>query len=135
MGEFLQELFKQHHLNQASVARALGQSSQNISDMFERGHIRDETLVQLSAAARVDFYAMVKAEEAKRRGEPSNVVSEGPLPAYGHQATHLISKPSSFKLIIELEHYPAESRIELLSFLERLSARRPGTQLGHEDRK
>ena len=114
-GDFLRDLFKQHHLKLVSVGKRMGTSGQNISGMFNRAHISDDTLARLSKAAGFDILSAVRRAKASAYGDdaPLSVVAEQPA-RYG----------SASDLLVHLDEYDEATQLKILRFIQQLPKRR-----------
>lgn len=114
-GDFLRELFDKHHLKLASVGRRMGTTGQNISGMFKRAHIHDETLVRLGEAAGMDILSMVRKEKLRLQGVDLSQVAE-PSPTYG--------RPSAVDVVVHMDDYDETTQLKILRFIQQLPKRR-----------
>lgn len=113
-GEFLRDLFKRHHLKLVSVGRSMGTTGQNISGMFDRAHITDQTLLRLNEATGLDVLGMVQREKARMLGIDVSMVSEPAAP---------YTRSSATDLVVHMDDYDEPTQLKILRFIQQLPKR------------
>lgn len=118
MGEFIKELLDEHKVKYAALAKEMGKSAQNVSDIFKRATVGDAVLMDLGKAARLDLIGMVRREQARLSGRelpPLNAVGD-PAAVYGRRA-------AGMELVVNLEEYDEATQLKILRYIQQLPKR------------
>jgi transcriptional regulator with XRE-family HTH domain len=123
MGTWLKELLEKRHINNASVARGMGVTSNTFQSYFAATQIGDEVLKKITAAIGFDLYTLAKEEQARRTVGPQVVDSkaaaavEEPSARYGHVRAN---GKDAWLMTLNLDDFDEGEQLKIVRFLQQL---------------
>lgn len=123
-GNYLRELFKEHHLKLSSLARVLGVRPQTVHGYLQQENLSDEILVRLGNASKLNVLGMVRI--AKGTGpakygvdEEVSILAE---PTMGW--TRPSDKAEGLRITIQLDDYEQPVQLQIVRYLQQLPRRK-----------